>query len=111
MCGVWGVGCGVWGVGCGDKGSGFRDRLTDSCITQLKAQGPSRTYNESTAEEEGQTLPPAYLTTGQSSIFFSKLSTMPDVMYLASALKLGSDLLRVVHSGRSTCHGISGRWD
>jgi hypothetical protein len=27
-------------------------RLTDSCITQLKAQGPSRTCNESEAEEE-----------------------------------------------------------
>ena len=38
-------------------------------------------------------MPPAYLTTGQSSIFFSKLSTTPDVMYLASDLKLGSDLI------------------
>ena len=27
-------------------------RLTDSCITQLKAQGPSRTCNESQEEEE-----------------------------------------------------------
>jgi len=27
-------------------------RLTDSCITQLKAQGPSRTCNESKEEEE-----------------------------------------------------------
>ena len=27
-------------------------RLIDSCITQLKAQGPSRTYNESKEEEE-----------------------------------------------------------
>ena len=30
-------------------------RLTDSCITQLKAQGPSRTCNESKEEEEGVT--------------------------------------------------------
>jgi len=28
-------------------------RLIDSCITQLKAQGPSRTCNESREEEEG----------------------------------------------------------
>jgi len=27
-------------------------RLTDFCITQLKAQGPSRTCNESKEEEE-----------------------------------------------------------
>ena len=27
-------------------------RLIDSCITQLKAQGPSRTYTESKDEEE-----------------------------------------------------------
>ena len=27
-------------------------RLIDSCITQLKAQGPARTCNESKAEEE-----------------------------------------------------------
>ena len=27
-------------------------RLKDSCITQLKAQGPSRTCNESREEEE-----------------------------------------------------------
>jgi len=27
-------------------------RLIDSCITQRKAQGPSRTYNESKEEEE-----------------------------------------------------------
>jgi len=32
--------------------SGSYLRLIDSCITQLKAQGPSRTCNESKAEEE-----------------------------------------------------------
>jgi len=39
----------------GEEGSYLR--LKDSCITQLKAQGPSRTCNESTeeeGEEEGQ---------------------------------------------------------
>ena len=30
-------------------------RLIDSCITQLKAQGPSRTCNESKEEEEAGT--------------------------------------------------------
>jgi len=32
--------------------SGSYLRLIDSCITQLKAQGPSRTSNESEEEEE-----------------------------------------------------------
>ena len=31
-------------------------RLIDSCITQLKAQGPSRTCNESKEEEDGTAL-------------------------------------------------------
>ena len=31
---------------------GSAGRLTDFCITQLKAQGPSRTCNESKEEEE-----------------------------------------------------------
>jgi len=35
-------------------GTCFRSylRLIDSCVTQLKAQGPSRTCNESKSEEE-----------------------------------------------------------
>ena len=32
-------------------------RLIDSCITQLKAQGPSRTCNESKEEEEAGECP------------------------------------------------------
>ena len=32
-------------------------RLIDSCITQLKAQGPSRTCNESKEDEEGRRRP------------------------------------------------------
>ena len=32
--------------------AGLYLRLIDSCITQLKAQGPSRTCNESKEEEE-----------------------------------------------------------
>ena len=31
-------------------------RLVDSCFTQLKAQGPSRTCNESEEEEEEETM-------------------------------------------------------
>ena len=31
-------------------------RLMDSCITQLKAQGPSRTCNESKEEEEEDSM-------------------------------------------------------
>ena len=34
-------------------GAGSYLRLTDSCITQLKAQGPARTSNESKEEEDG----------------------------------------------------------
>ena len=36
---------------CGSEAGSYL-RLIDSCITQLKAQGPSRTYNESKEEEE-----------------------------------------------------------
>ena len=36
----------------GFGGAGSYLRLIDSCITQLKAQGPSRTCNESKEEEE-----------------------------------------------------------
>ena len=36
---------------CGSE-TGSYLRLIDSCITQLKAQGPSRTCNESKEEEE-----------------------------------------------------------
>jgi len=38
-------------------------RLIDSCITQLKARGPSRTCNESKEEEEGKLLPASSLGT------------------------------------------------
>ena len=37
---------------CSGSEAGSYFRLIDSCITQLKAQGPSRTCNESTEEEE-----------------------------------------------------------
>jgi len=38
---------------CSGTEAGSYLRLIDSCITQLKAQGPSRTCNESKEEEEG----------------------------------------------------------
>ena len=37
---------------CSGSEVGSYLRLIDSCITQLKAQGPSRTCNESNDEEE-----------------------------------------------------------
>ena len=37
---------------CGTEAGSYL-RLIDSCITQLKAQGPSRTCNESKEEEDG----------------------------------------------------------
>ena len=37
---------------CSGSEAGSYLRLIDSCITQLKAQGPSRTCNESEEEEE-----------------------------------------------------------
>ena len=43
-----------WGVGVTEAGSYLR--LTDSCITQLKAQGPARTCNASNEEEEEEGL-------------------------------------------------------
>jgi len=42
---------GTEGATCGTE-AGSYVRLIDSCITQLKAQGPSRTCNESKEEEE-----------------------------------------------------------
>jgi len=38
---------------CSGSEEGSYLRLTDVCITQLKAQGPSRTCNESKEEELG----------------------------------------------------------
>ena len=65
---VEGLGWRVWGGGWRVEGGGWRVYLcntsrslsprcfhlkgSDSCITQLKAQGPSRTFNESKKEEE-----------------------------------------------------------
>ena len=46
-CGVY---LGVWILRVGEAGSYLR--LIDSCITQLKAQGPSKTCNGSKEEEE-----------------------------------------------------------
>ena len=40
---------------CSGSGAGSYLRLIDSCVTQLKAQGPSRTRKESTEEEEEAT--------------------------------------------------------
>ena len=40
---------------CSGSEAGSYLRLTDSCITQLKAQGPSRTCNESEEEEDEAT--------------------------------------------------------
>jgi len=37
---------------CSGSEAGSYLRLVDSCITQRKAQGPSRTCNESKEEEE-----------------------------------------------------------
>ena len=47
---------------CSGSEAGSYLRLTDSCITQLKAQGPSRTCNESKEEEcEGAGRPPRHV--------------------------------------------------
>ena len=41
---------------CSGSEAGSHLRLRDSWITQLKAQGPSRTCNESKAEEEEESI-------------------------------------------------------
>ena len=43
-------------VGVGSEAGSYL-RLIDSCITQFKAQGPSRTCNESKEEEEVGRIP------------------------------------------------------
>ena len=40
---------------CGTE-AGSNLRLTDSCITQLKVQGPSRTCDESKEDEEEEAM-------------------------------------------------------
>jgi len=42
-------------------------RLIGSCVTQLKAQGPCRTCNESKEEEESKTHQPSFLMRKQVS--------------------------------------------
>jgi len=44
---------------CSGSEAGSCLRLIDSCITQLKAQGPARTLNESKEDEEGVRTWPA----------------------------------------------------
>jgi len=39
---------------CSGSEAGSYLRLIDSCITQIKAQGPCRACNESKEEEEGR---------------------------------------------------------
>ena len=75
---MWGAGCGVRGVGCRSEDIYIYTyiqnicrgltcnhpsylSLIDSCITQLKAQGPSRTCNESKEDEEATTRQPLRL--------------------------------------------------
>jgi hypothetical protein len=48
----WVIGGRVESVMCSDSEAGSYLRLIDSCITQLEAQGPARTCNESEEEEE-----------------------------------------------------------
>jgi len=44
--------CLLQGLGFSGSGAGSYLRRIDSCITQIKAQGPSRTCDESKEEEE-----------------------------------------------------------
>jgi len=76
---------GVREMCCGTEAGSYL-RLIDSCITQLKAQGPSRTCTESKEEEERRT--PA--------------SLPPVEENAASSLSSNTDL-RLVHSAESEC--------
>ena len=60
---------GVWRL-CGGTEAGSYLRLIDSCLTQLKAQGPSRTCDESKEEEEEET----YDLTGPSLLLYYSLA-------------------------------------
>ena len=57
---------------CCGKEAGSYLRLIDSCITQLKAQGPSRTCNESKEEEKA---PPPALEGVQCELISRKVFT------------------------------------
>jgi len=63
-----------------DAEAGSYLRLMDSCITQLKAQGPSRTCNESQEEEGMQGGPTDTVTDyARKSFFFFFITLEPRV--------------------------------
>jgi len=61
------AGLGWWLEMCSGSEAGSYLRLIDSCITQLKAQGPYRTCNESKEEEEEKKKKKKKLLAGQSA--------------------------------------------
>ena len=74
-------------------------RLIDCCITQLKAQGPSRTCNESKEEEEGvhawcTTVSAVIHVSSRRSLSHSRLPQDPAPETLARAAKVGQPHLR-----------------
>ena len=65
---------------CSGSEAGSYLRLIDSCITELKAHGPSRTCNERTEEEEDASHPPESISQRvhpKDSPLFLKLTEVP----------------------------------
>jgi len=61
---------------CSGSEEGSYLRLIDSCITQLKAQGPSRTCDESNGEEEEGTTHVIPLLFNLASLRFKQVRNM-----------------------------------
>jgi len=88
---------------CGTEAGSYL-RLIDSCITQLKAQGPSRTCNESKEEAHAQPSHPAVVNLGILTI---SVPVFGGEVHLASAsgpaLKSTRPLLAVAPRYPSAC--------
>ena len=72
-------------------------RLMDSCITRLKAQGPSRTCNESKEEEEGE----------RTALIWTRLTKL-FTLHLSSPLNYLKFMLKPFQRAKHTkCGGLA----
>ena len=81
---------------CSGSEAGSYSRLIDSCITQLQAQGPPRTCNESKEEEEEEAtgLPELVTIAVQNALGLVKLVTGDLVTVLSANPRTGTPLSR-----------------
>ena len=85
---------------CSGSEAGSYVRLIDSCITQLKAQGPSRTWNERKEEEDMRV---------QEAFGFRRVSAQPhlvrELLEVEGGLR-GSSRLRLAILDQRLCFRV-----